>query len=229
MTSNKTVFCLASLVVLLAFAFVVPCVLAGDFTTEIIVEDVSSDAGIQTEFSIAFSVKFGKVVDWEDYDDSIGNADEAAAVAASGRFTDHDLSIQISNDFGGVLGTLGPDEITIQPREGDGRINDGKNFEIKIDTRFGGRVIDSDYGVEVHIAQGAVTAANLTVPAADSKNAADTVAFSLVYSDGQGIAPTLPYRLDLDNRYTQADLDKCLESSSVWHLTNGSGALRWRY
>ena len=194
MTSNKTVFCLASVVVLLAFAFVVPCALAGDFTTEIIVEDVSSDAGIQTEFFIVFSVKFGTVVDWEDF-----NTVESEA---SDIFSDQDISIQISNDFGGVLGTVLPDKIIIQPKDGN---NDGKNFEIEIDTRSNDRVLDSDYEVIVHIAQGAVTAVNPTVPAADSKNAADTVAFSLVYSDGQAVAPTLPYRLDLNNPYTQAD------------------------
>ena len=191
MTSNKIVFSLASLVVLLAFAFVVPCVLAGDFTTEIIVEDVSSDAGIQLEPYIIFHVKFDKVVAWKDFD-TVENE-------ASDIFSDQDISIQISNEFGGVLDTLLPSVIVIQPKNGD---DDGKNFEIRINVRSNTGVLNVGYEVIVYIAQGAVTAVNPTVPAADSKNAAASKSFSLVNLEGQTVAPTLPYRYDVDTLYT---------------------------
>ena len=193
MTSNKIVFSLASLVVLLAFAFVVPCALAVDFKTEIIVEDVSSDAGIQLEPYIIFYVKFGKVVAWKDFD--------TVESEASDIFSDQDISIQISNEFGGVLDTLLPSVIVIQPREGNGRIDDGKNFEIRINVRSNTGVVNVGYEVIVHIAQGAVTAVNPTVPVEDSKNAAASKSFSLVNLDGQTVAPTLPYRYDVDTLY----------------------------
>ena len=207
MTSNKTVFCLASLVMLLALAFVAPYALAGDFATELSVEDVSfadksfpqyqHDNQVEFDTNTIVYVKFDKVVAHVNGPEVGQNFDEFdESFKDSGVFTYHDVVVQIYNEHGAVYDTKsGIDDVSgvsIEPRYPNE--HDGKNFKITFDTstnRFnvGEQNRAEDYTrVLVYIKQGGVTVLDLAVAAADSKNAAASVAFDLVYSDGRTAA-----------------------------------------
>ena len=197
MVLNKIAFCLASLVVLLALAFVAPCALAGDFTTELSIEDVSfADKSfpeyqhdIQSEFdqNTTVYVKFDKVVDYRADTNNDGN-DDVAEFADTGVFTHHDVVVLIYNEIGQVFATRsGADEVGIDPR--DPNRHDGKNYTITFNTRDPGPRIEDHNRVLVYIKQGGVTAVDPAVAAADSKNAEGSVAFDLVYGDGSSLVP----------------------------------------
>ena len=209
MVLNKIAFCLASLVVILAFVFVAPHVFADDFTTELSIEDVSfadksfpggQDHDIQVEFdtNTTVSVKFDKVVRYangpvgaqtpEDFDESFKD---------SGVFTYHDVVVLIYSEIGTVYDTkVGIDDVagmSIEPRYPNQ--HDGKNYKITFDTitnRFDVNTQNriEDYNrVLVYIKQGGVTAVDPAVAEADSKNAEGSVAFDLVYGDGSSPVP----------------------------------------
>ena len=207
MAHNKTVFSLVSLVVFLALAFVAPYALAGDFTTELSVEDVSfadkSFPQYQHDNQVGFDrntivyVKFDKVVvhvngpevgqNLDDFDESFKD---------SGVFTYHDVVVQIYNEHGAVYDTKsGIDDVSgmsIEPRYPNE--HDGQNFKITFDTSTSRFNVDEQNRIEdynsvlVYIKQGGVTALDPAVAEADSKNAAASVAFNLVYGDGRRVA-----------------------------------------
>ena len=208
MISNKITFCLASLVVFLALAFGAPQVLAGDFGTELSVEDVSfadkSFPQYQYDTQVGFDrntivyVKFDKVVDYrggrpqdlppdENYDD----------FKDTGVFTHHDIVIDIYHVNGALFSTrTGAGSVVIEPRELNR--HDGKNFRITFNTliadppgsqNFVAPPIEESNSVLVYIKQGAVTAADPGLAAADSMNAAASLRFNLVYGDGRNANP----------------------------------------
>ena len=194
MVLNKTAFSLASLVVLLALAFVAPYALAGDFTTELSVEDVSFadksfpeyqyDNQVELDRDTIVYAKFDKIVNYrggrtQDLDPG-ENFDD---LKDSGVFTHHDVVIQIYNKNGVLsLTQTGANSVVIEPREPNR--HDGQNFKITFDTYDPDPRVEDYNSVLVYIKQGGVTAADPAVAAADSKNAAASVAFNLVYSDG---------------------------------------------
>ena len=197
MISNKIAFCLASLVVLLALAFVVPCALADDFATELSIEDVSfadksfpggQDHDIQVEFNVdtRVYVKFDKVVDYRADTNNNGN-DDVAEFADTGVFTHHDVVVLIYNEIGQVFATMSDaDEVGIEPRAPNR--HDGKNYTITFDTSEPNFRIENHNRVLVYIKQGSVTAVDPAIAEADSKNAEGSVAFDLVFSDGQSVS-----------------------------------------
>ena len=198
MTSNKIVFSLASFVVMLALAFVSPYALAGDFTTELSVEDVSfadkSFPEYQHDNQVSFDgntivhVKFDKVVDYRAGIVGNNNNDDVAEFADTGVFTHHDVVVLIYNQIGQVFATRsGDDEVVIAPR--DPNRHDGKNYTITFNTRDPAPRIEDHNRVLVYIKQGGVTAVDPAVAAADSKNAEGSVAFDLVYQDGRSPVP----------------------------------------
>ena len=197
MISNKIAFCLASLVVLLALAFVVPCALAEDFATELSIEDVSfadksfpggQDHDIQVKFNMdtRVYVKFDKVVDYRADTNNNGN-DDVAEFADTGVFTHHDVVVLIYNEIGQVFATMSDaDEVGIEPRAPNR--HDGKNYTITFDTSEPNFRIENHNRVLVYIKQGSVTAVDPAIAEADSKNAEGSVAFDLVFSDGQSVS-----------------------------------------
>ena len=113
MANNKTVFCLASLVVLLALAFVAPYALAVDFATELSVEDVSSadksfpqyqhDNQVGFDRNTIVHVKFDKVVEYRGGPNV--SQDGFEDLKDTGVFTHHDVIIQIYNEYGALFST----------------------------------------------------------------------------------------------------------------------------
>ena len=147
MANNKTVFCLASLVMLLALAFVAPYALAVDFATELSVEDVSSadksfpqyqhDNQVERRPDTSVYVKFDKVVEYVNGPEGGQNfADFDESFKDSGVFTYHDVVVQIYNEHGAVYDTKsGIDDVSgvsIEPRYPSE--HDGQNYEITFDT-----------------------------------------------------------------------------------------------
>ena len=197
MLSHKWTFSLKILVVLLALALVVPHTFAGDFKTELSIEDVSfadkSFPEYQHDIQVEFNtdtrvyVKFDKVVEYrggrrQDLPPDDENLD---AFKDTGVFTHHDVVVLIYNEIGQVSATItGADSVVIEPR--DPNRHDGRNYKITFNTHD--RIPDYNR-VLVYIKQGSVTAVDPAVAAADSKNAEGSVAFDLVFSDGQTVAP----------------------------------------
>ena len=194
MVLNKIVFCLANLVVLLALAFVAPYALAGDFTTELSVEDVSFadksfpeyqyDNQVELDRDTIVYVKFDKIVNYRGgRTQDLDPGENFDAFKDTGVFTHHDVVIQMYNKNGALSSTrTGANSVVIEPREPNR--HDGQNFKITFDTYDPDPRVEDYNSVLVYIKQGGVTAADPAVAAADSKNAAASVAFNLVYSDG---------------------------------------------
>ena len=208
MLSNKGTFSLTILVVMLVLAFVASHAFAGDFKTELSIEDVSfadksfpeyqHDTQVEFNTNTTVSVKFDKVVRYANgpvVGQSLDNFDES--FKDSGVFTYHDVVILIYNEIGQVYDTkVGIDDVTgmgIAPR--DPNQHDGKNYKITFDTitnKFDASTQNriEDYNrVLVYIKQGGVTAVDPAVAEADSKNAEGAVAFDLVYLDGRSPSP----------------------------------------
>ena len=198
MVLNKVTFCLASLVVILAFVFVAPHVFADDFTTELSIEDVSfadksfpggQDHDIQVQFNMdtRVYVKFDKVVDYRGGNPNNLNGENFNDFEDTGVFTHHDVVVLIYNEIGQVFVTRsGADEVVIEPR--DPNRHDGKNYTITFNTSEPNSRIENHNRVLVYIKQGSVTAVDPAIAEADSKNAEGSVAFDLVFSDGQSVA-----------------------------------------
>ena len=199
MISNKIVFFLASFVVFLVLAFVAPYALAGDFTTELSVEDVSlADKSFpeyehdnQMEFNqnTIVYVKFDKVVDYRGgRTQDLGPGENFDDFKDTGVFTHHDVVVLIYSEIGTVFATRsGASIVVIEPR--DQNQHDGKNYKITFNTFDPAPRIEDHNRVLVYIKQGGVTAVDPAVAEADRKNAEGSVAFDLVYSDGQAVAP----------------------------------------
>ena len=163
MISNKIAFCLASLVVLLALAFVVPCALAEDFATELSIEDVSfadksfpggQDHDIQVEFNVdtRVYVKFDKVVDYRGGNLNNLNGENFDDFEDTGVFTHHDVVVLIYNEIGQVFATRSDaDEVGIEPRAPNR--HDGKNYTITFDTSEPDSRIENHNRVLVYIKQ----------------------------------------------------------------------------
>ena len=117
MLSKKMAFSLTSLITILALAFVVTPVMAGDFSTAITVggvgddvagalaasgHDVSHEKGEQrtTGAVVAFNVTFGKVVT---YSDAAAAANTAASTASGDTFHAEDIILRAYNANGAVL------------------------------------------------------------------------------------------------------------------------------
>ena len=208
MLSNKGTFPLTCLVVLLVLPFIIPYGFAGDFKTELSVEDVSfankgfdghydrvyhHDIQVELDRNTRVYVKFDKVVDYR-----TGNSqtpdDDVAAFADTGVFTHHDVVIDIYNKIGQVPTTLtGDNSVVIEPRYPNQ--HDGKNYQITFNTfdvgvgTDGGHRIEGSVRAYVDIKKGGVTAVDPAVAEADSKNAAASIAFDLVYGDGVSAQP----------------------------------------
>ncbi len=197
MSSHKWTFSLKILVVLLALALVVPHVFAGDFKVELSIEDVSfadkSFPEYQHDIQVEFSpntrvyVKFDKVVEYRGgRTQDLPAGENYDAFKDTGIFTHHDVVVLIYNEIGQVFATItGADTVVIEPRDR----HDGKNYTVTFNTRQDSPRIEDYNRVLVYIKQGSVTAVDPAVTAADSKNAEGSVAFDLVFSDGQTVAP----------------------------------------
>ena len=201
MLSHKWTFPLTCLVVLLVLAFMIPYGFAGDFKTELSIEDVSfADKSfseyqhdIQSEFNrnTRVYVKFDKVVDYRAVPPRPGETPPSFdEFKDTGVFTHHDVVILIYNEIGQVFATrTGAGSVVIEPR--DGR-HDGKNYTITFNTLINTDEIpriEDHNRVLVYIKQGSVTAVDPAVAEADSKNAEGSVAFDLVPGDGEFVEP----------------------------------------
>ena len=220
MLSNKGTFSLTILVVMLVLAFVASHAFAGDFKTELSIEDVSfadksfpeyqHDTQVEFNTNTTVSVKFDKVVRYANgpvVGQSLDNFDES--FKDSGVFTYHDVVILIYNEIGQVYDTkVGIDDVAgmrIEPRYPNQ--HDGKNYKITFDTITNRSDTDTQNRIEdynrvlVYIKQGGVTAVDPAVAEADSKNAEGSVAFDLVRGDGEHVEPgdtvTEPYVLGI--------------------------------
>ena len=198
MLSNQWTFSLKILVVLLVLACVAPLALAADFAMELSVEDVSfadksfpryrHDNQVELNTNTIVYVKFDKVVDYRAVPPTQGQQTPPSfdEFKDTGVFTHHDVVIQIYNEYGGVYRTLtGAGVVVIEPSSRNQ--HDGKNFKITFNTRDNSGPTPSTEkhkSVLVSIKQGAVTAVDPEVPAADSKNALASVSFDLVSRDG---------------------------------------------
>ena len=188
MALNKIAFSLASLVVLLTLALVVPHALAGDFKTELSIEDVSFgdksfpeyQHDIQSEFdrNTRVYVKFDKVVEYRGGPPDTLGGENFDDFEDTGVFTHHDVVVLIYNEIGQVFATrTGAGSVVIEPR--DPNQHDGKNYTITFNTLINTDQtprIEDHNRVLVYIKQGGVTAVDPAVAAADSKNAEGSVA-----------------------------------------------------
>ena len=214
MALNKIAFSLASLVVLLTLALVVPHALAGDFKTELSIEDVSFgdksfpeyQHDIQSEFdrNTRVYVKFDKVVEYRGGPPDTLGGENFDDFEDTGVFTHHDVVVLIYNEIGQVFATrTGTGSVVIEPR--DPNQHDGKNYTITFNTLINTDQtprIEDHNRVLVYIKQGGVTAVDPAVAAADSKNAEGSVAFDLVYQDGRSPVPAEDDSFfDTDRRY----------------------------
>ena len=202
MLPNKWTFSLKILVVMLALAFVAPCALAGDFTTELSIEDVSfadksfpeyqHDNQVESNANTYVYVKFDKVVDYRGGNPGNlgeGNFDD---FKDTGVFTHHDVVILIYSEIGTVLGNLtGAGIVVIEPRHQNQ--HDGKNYTITFNTLADNvgqiPIVGNHKSILVYIKQGGVTAVDPAVAEADRKNAEGSVAFDLVRGDGEHVEP----------------------------------------
>ena len=131
MLSNKWTFSLTSLVIILALALVAPYATAGEFSTDLTVDDstdVSRAEGVQAEYGslVNIRVRFGKVVNRND-----NIAVNATGDAGSGTdaFAKDDVEIVAYNNFGG---TVTPPGLTATNYPAPFDPPDGKNFTIQL-------------------------------------------------------------------------------------------------
>ncbi len=207
MLSNKGTFSLTILVVMLVLAFVASHAFAGDFKTELSIEDVSfadksfpeyqHDIQVEWNVNTTVYVKFDKVVDYRGGPPNTLGGENFDAFEDTGVFTHHDIVVLIYNEIGQVFATrTTARSVVIEPR--DPNRHDGKNYTIIFNTRDGTRKGVGDpiipdlrdhNRVLVYIKQGSVEAVDPAVAEADRKNAEASVAFDLVYVDGESREP----------------------------------------
>ena len=207
MLSHKWTFSLKISVVMLALACVVPYAGAGDFKTELSIEDVSfadksfpeyqHDIQVELNVNTRVYVKFDKVVGYRGGPPDTLGGENFDAFADTGVFTHHDVVVLIYNEIGQVFATrTGASSVVIEPR--DRNRHDGKNYTITFNTRDGTRAGEGAAIIPdrrdhnralVYIKQGSVEAVDPTIAEADSKNAEGSVAFDFVYLDGRSPSP----------------------------------------
>ena len=131
MLSNKWTFSLTGLVIILALALIAPYAMAGEFSTDLTIDDsddVSHAEGVQVQYGslVNIKVRFGKVVN---HDDNI--AANATGDAGSGTdvFAKDDVEIIAYNKFGG---TVTPPGLTATDYPAPFDPPDGRNFTIQL-------------------------------------------------------------------------------------------------
>ena len=183
MLSNKWTFSLTSLVIILALALIAPYAMAGEFSTDLTVDDsddVSHAEGVQAEYGslVNIRVRFGKVVNHND--DIAANATGDAG-SGTDAFAKDDVEIIAYNKFGG---TVTPPGLTATNYPAPMDPADGKNFTIQL-----AQVADTTGIVRVlvripkHIVYVADPRADLDeegVKTADGKNAAGEITIHYV-------------------------------------------------
>ena len=133
MLSNKWTFSLTSLVIMLALALVAPYATAGEFSTDLTVDDstdVSRAEGVQAEYGslVNIRVRFGKVVN---HNDEIAANATGDAGSGTDAFAKDDVEIIAYNNFGG---TVTPPGLTATNYPAPFDPPDGKNFTIQLAT-----------------------------------------------------------------------------------------------
>ena len=229
MLSNTWTFPLTSLVVLLAFTFVAPQALADDFKVELSIEDVSfadksfpeyqHDIQVELNINTSVYVKFDKAVDYRggDWRDLPADDPNYDTFKDTGVFTHHDVVVLIYNHIGQVYTTLtGANNVVIEPRYPNR--HNGQNYTITFNILGNTPTIKDGNRVFVSIKQGGVTAVDPTVAEADSENAEGSVAFDLVYGDGQNV--------DADGFYDPTGLGPIANNPAVYGIS--TTALRAR-
>ena len=131
MLSNKWTFSLTSLVIILALVLVAPYATAGEFSTDLTVDDstdVSRAEGVQAEYGslVNIRVRFGKVVN---HNDEIAANATGDAGSGTDAFAKDDVEIIAYNNFGG---TVTPPGLTAANYPAPADPADGKNFTIQL-------------------------------------------------------------------------------------------------
>ena len=131
MLSNKWTFSLTSLVIILALVLVAPYATAGEFSTDLTVDDstdVSRAEGVQAEYGslVNIRVRFGKVVN---HNDEIAANATGDAGSGTDAFAKDDVEIIAYNNFGG---TVTPPGLTAANYPAPFDPPDGKNFTIQL-------------------------------------------------------------------------------------------------
>ena len=183
MLSNKWTFSLTSLVIILALALVAPYATAGEFSTDLTVDDsddVSHAEGVQAQYGslVNIRVRFGKVVNHND--DIAANATGDAG-SGTDAFAKDDVEIIAYNEFGG---TVTPPGLTATNYPAPTDPADGKNFTIQLaqvaDTTGIVRVLVRIPKHVVYVADPRADLDEEGVKTADGKNAAGEITIHYV-------------------------------------------------
>ena len=189
MLFNKLTCSLTGLVTILALALIAPYAMAGEFSTDLTVDDstdVSRAEGVQVQYGslVNIRVRFGKVVN---HNDEIAANATGDAGSGTDAFAKDDVEIIAYNNFGG---TVTPPGLTATNYPAPFDPPDGKNFTIQL-----AQVADTTGIVSVlvripkHVVYVADPRADLDedgVKTADGKNAAGDITIHYV-----NIQPTL--------------------------------------
>ena len=131
MLFNKWTFSLTSLVTILALALIAPYAMAGEFSTDLTVDDstdVSRAEGVQVQYGslVNIRVRFGKVVN---HNDAIAANATGDAGSGTDAFAKDDVEIIAYNNFSG---TVTPPGLTATNYPAPFDPPDGKNFTIQL-------------------------------------------------------------------------------------------------
>ena len=128
---NKLTCSLTRLVIMLALALVAPYAMAGEFSTDLTIDDstdVSRAEGVQVQYGLLVNirVRFGKVVN---HNDNIAANATGDAGSGTDAFAKDDVEIIAYNNFGG---TVTPPGLTAANYPAPADPADGKNFTIQL-------------------------------------------------------------------------------------------------
>ena len=131
MLFNKLTCSLTRLVTILALALIAPYAMAGEFSTDLTVDDstdVSRAEGVQVQYGslVNIRVRFGKVVN---HNDNIAANATGDAGSGTDAFAKDDVEIIAYNNFGG---TVTPPGLTATNYPAPFDPPDGKNFTIQL-------------------------------------------------------------------------------------------------
>ena len=131
MLFNKWTFSLTRLVTMLALALIAPYAMAGEFSTDLTVDDstdVSRAEGVQVQYGslVNIRVRFGKVVN---HNDAIAANATGDAGSGTDAFAKDDVEIIAYNNFSG---TVTPPGLTATNYPAPFDPPDGKNFTIQL-------------------------------------------------------------------------------------------------
>ena len=183
MLSNKWTFSLTSLVIILALALIAPYATAGEFSTDLTVDDsddVSHAEGVQAQYGslVNIRVRFGKVVNRNDNIAANATGDAGSGTDA---FAKDDVEIIAYNKFGG---TVTPPGLTATNYPAPMDPADGKNFTIQLaqvaDTTGIVRVLVRIPKHVVYVADPRTDLDEEGVKTADGKNAAGDITIHYV-------------------------------------------------